>query len=95
MSERTDIWVVCYDIADPGLRQQISDMLLGYGVRVQQSVFELRLPKSVMYRLWGRLTAQLTFADSLRLYRIPPGAREDTRSFNGTPPPEAGEFWIF
>ena len=34
------IYVVCYDISDDRTRNQMSECLLDFGVRVQESVFE-------------------------------------------------------
>ncbi|ELR63894.1 CRISPR-associated protein Cas2 [Photobacterium marinum] len=40
------IYVVCFDIEDDKLRRQVGDELLGYGERVQYSVFEIKLSNS-------------------------------------------------
>jgi len=37
------IYVVCFDIEDDKLRRRVGNELLGYGERVQYSVFEIKL----------------------------------------------------
>ncbi|MDT0326994.1 CRISPR-associated endonuclease Cas2 [Nocardiopsis lambiniae] len=35
---------MCYDVADDDRRQAVSELLAGYGPRVQYSVFEVAMP---------------------------------------------------
>jgi CRISPR-associated protein Cas2 len=48
-------YLVCYDIADDRRRQRISDVLLDYGTRVQESVFECMLTASLAEQMRARL----------------------------------------
>ena len=63
--------VVAYDIADDRRRNRIADMLEEWGVRVQYSVFEMRLTNSEAKRLFASLRRVVEPGDSLRLYTIP------------------------
>jgi CRISPR-associated protein Cas2 len=38
--QRRRFYLVCYDVADDDRRQKVSELLAGYGPRVQYSVFE-------------------------------------------------------
>ncbi|MFW6638524.1 CRISPR-associated endonuclease Cas2 [Nocardiopsis algeriensis] len=39
--QRRRFYLVCYDVADDDRRQAVSELLAGYGPRVQYSVFEV------------------------------------------------------
>lgn len=41
--QRRRFYLVCYDIADDDRRQAVSELLAGYGPRVQYSVFEVAI----------------------------------------------------
>ena len=48
-------YVVCYDIADDGRRGQVSNCLLDFGSRVQESVFIANLEEKHAARMEERL----------------------------------------
>lgn len=48
-------YLVCYDIADDNRRQHISELLLDYGKRVQESVFECLIEAPLADRMEERL----------------------------------------
>ena len=48
-------YLVCYDIADNNRRQHISELLLDYGKRVQESVFECLIEAPLANRMQERL----------------------------------------
>jgi CRISPR-associated protein Cas2 len=48
-------YVVCYDIADDARRSRISQVLLDFGVRVQESVFVAHLDDPLVARLRDRM----------------------------------------
>ncbi|KGM14439.1 CRISPR-associated endonuclease Cas2 [Cellulomonas bogoriensis] len=67
------IWILaCYDIADDDRRSRLSDLLAELGPRVQQSVFECRLPsKKALRRLLGELAALIDpVEDQVRVYEL-------------------------
>jgi CRISPR-associated protein Cas2 len=63
--------VVCYDVSDDGARSRVSRILLGYGSRVQESVFECILDESLVNRLVGDLgRVGLAETDKVRMYKM-------------------------
>ncbi len=48
-------YVICYDIADDARRSRISNLLLDYGTRVQESVFVAHLNTELAGRMRRRL----------------------------------------
>ncbi len=48
-------YLVCYDVSDDRRRQHVSDLLLDYGTRVQESVFELLIEP----KLFGEMRTRL------------------------------------
>ena len=65
------VYLVCYDIADDALREEVSTILGEYGERVQRSVFEVALRMDTdLDRLRGRLRTVLGDTPEVRLYRL-------------------------
>jgi CRISPR-associated protein Cas2 len=63
--------VVAYDIAESGRRERVARVLLGYGRRVQHSVFEVDIEPGDLSVLLERLRPWLDEAsDGLRVYRL-------------------------
>ena len=46
---------VCYDIADDRRRQRLSDVLLDFGTRVEESVFQCRLEAPLAEEMLARV----------------------------------------
>ena len=46
---------VCYDIADDRRRQRLSDVLLDFGTRVQESVFQCLLDPALAEEMMARV----------------------------------------
>lgn len=46
---------VCYDIADDRRRQRLSDVLLDFGTRVQESVFQCLIEPSLAEEMLARI----------------------------------------
>ncbi|MGQ4648928.1 CRISPR-associated endonuclease Cas2 [Lyngbya aestuarii] len=64
-------YVVTYDIPDDKRRKKVSDVLEGYGKRVQYSVFECVLTKTKYDELQTRLRKIIKFSeDSVRFYPL-------------------------
>ena len=49
-------YVVCYDIADDARRSRVSQCLLDFGSRVQESVFVANLDEELTSKMLQRLT---------------------------------------
>jgi CRISPR-associated protein Cas2 len=64
-------YVVVYDIPDNKRRKKVSDILEGYGKRVQYSVFECILTKVKYDELQQRLKKKVKLSeDSVRFYPL-------------------------
>lgn len=67
----SQLWLVCYDIADPKQRRQAHDLLKNYGERVQWSVFECYLDERALQLLRAELVALLEGLEgSVRWYPL-------------------------
>ncbi|BAZ04388.1 CRISPR-associated endonuclease Cas2 [Calothrix sp. NIES-3974] len=65
------LYIVAYDIPCDKRRKKISDLLEGYGQRVQYSVFECQLTHSKFKELCQRLRKVVKLEeDSLRFYPL-------------------------
>lgn len=63
--------VVCYDIIDDKVRDQVSETLLDFGTRIQDSVFECLLDEDMRARLGERLgRLKLDERDKIRFYKM-------------------------
>ena len=60
--------VVCYDIPDDRRRSKVSNILKGFGTRVQRSVFECDITHPQFGKLRERLTKIVNEEDGLRYY---------------------------
>ena len=61
-------YVIAYDVAKDKQRTRISELLLGYGERVQKSVFEADLKKEEVQEILQRTSNLIEPGDSVRLY---------------------------
>ncbi len=65
------LYVVAYDIPCDKRRKKVSDLLEGYGKRVQYSVFECLLSQDKYKELCKRLNKRVKLAeDSVRFYPL-------------------------
>ena len=65
------LYVVTYDIPCDKRRKKVSDLLEGYGKRVQYSVFECLLEQGKYKELCQRLKKRVKLAeDSIRFYPL-------------------------
>lgn len=62
--------VVCYDIPDERRRTKVSNILKGFGTRVQKSVFECDITPKHFEKLKQRLGKVLKDDDGLRYYLL-------------------------
>ena len=64
-------YLVCYDIADDRRRQHVSELLLDYGSRVQESVFECLIDAPLAAQLQERLRKSIeTESDSIFVFPL-------------------------
>jgi CRISPR-associated protein Cas2 len=88
------LFVFCYDVERDSLRNRIAGRLEEVGVRVQMSVFEVRLEARRARKLFAQLSALLGPRDSLRCYCIPESGRRSSLAQGGPPITEDGDFWL-
>lgn len=91
---REHIFIFCYDISCNRRRARIADILEKAGTRVQDSVFEVRLPQSRAAALLDRLGRLRESSDSVRMYCLTERGRQMSDTRGGAPVPEAQEFWL-
>jgi CRISPR-associated protein Cas2 len=64
-------YLVCYDITDDRRRQRVSELLLDYGARVQESVFECIIDTSLADQMQKRLRKSIeTESDSVFIFPL-------------------------
>lgn len=66
------LYLICYDISDNSRRKKLTDVLLDFGGRVQESVFECDLKSDARLReIIRRIRKRIDpAADTVRIYRI-------------------------
>lgn len=80
-AEACDLVVVCYDIADNRRRYRLARALEGYGLRVQESVFECWLTPAQVHALRARLLKLLQpTEDRIAYYTLRPIDRDSFRA---------------
>jgi CRISPR-associated protein Cas2 len=89
-------YVVTYDIADDGRREDVATLLSGYGPRVQLSVFECDLrtrPEAAALR--SRLRELIDpVEDQVRLYPLDDRAARQVAVIGARVIEERQDFWI-
>ena len=94
MPGREILHVFAYDITSDRQRRRVAEALEDYGVRVQGSVFEVRVSRSQAQVLADRLSVELEKGDSLRVYALDASALEGSFVIGGPPIAERQSFWL-
>jgi len=64
-------YLVCYDITDDRRRQQVSELLLDYGSRIQESVFECLIDAPLATQMLERLSKSIDIErDSIFVFSL-------------------------
>lgn len=80
------VYLICYDISDDRLRDEVSRVLQEYGNRVQRSVFEVALRgEAERETLRARLREVLGVTPEVRFYRLCERCRVDSWDLDGEP----------
>jgi len=80
------LYIVAYDIPSNRRRKKISDLLEGYGRRVQYSVFELMLSPAKYAELRQRLRRYVQMEeDSVRFYPVSKHTLDQVEIWGGVP----------
>ena len=78
-------WLVMYDISNPWRLSRTAKMVSQYGVRVQQSVFEVDADDRIISRLYERLERIVKEGDSVAIIPICEQDRKKTGRYGTTP----------
>lgn len=63
-------YLICYDISERKTRYRIEKVLLGYGERVQYSVFECKLTGAELVKLRVEVNRWLEQGDKVNYFRL-------------------------
>jgi len=90
------LYLVTYDIPSNKRRKKVSDLLEGYGKRVQYSVFECVLEPKKFTELKQRLRKRINLEeDSVRFYPLSKHALNQVETWGGVPlTPIPGSFIV-
>jgi len=67
---RNKHYIVVYDITEDTERLKISDILIGFGIRIQYSVFECKLTKKQHGLLYQQLNNVAVKTGFIKIYRV-------------------------
>jgi CRISPR-associated protein Cas2 len=88
-------YVVCYDVADDRRRQRLVDVLLDYGQRVEESVFECSLEASLATRMIDGVRAVVdTAEDKVLVYGLCENCADKAIVIGPVERPREAEFYI-
>ena len=88
------LMIFCYDIERTRVRRRVAALLEAEAVRVQKSVFEVRMDPDRAARLARRAARLLDPGDSLRLYAVDAHGMARSRAWGPLPLPEAQDFYL-
>jgi CRISPR-associated protein Cas2 len=88
------LMIFCYDIERDRVRRQVADLLEAEAVRVQKSVFEVRMEPGRAAALAKRAARLLDAGDSLRLYAVDAHGLARSRAWGPLPLPEVQDFYL-
>ncbi|MEC4814033.1 MAG: CRISPR-associated endonuclease Cas2 [Scytonema sp. PMC 1069.18] len=81
------LYLVTYDIPCDKRRKKVSDLLEGYGQRVQYSVFECKLTSAQYKELCQRLKKKVKLSeDSVRFYPLSQHTLDQVQAWGVGPP---------
>lgn len=63
-------YIVSYDIRDPKRLKKVSKVLLGFGTRIQMSVYRCRLTSNDLERMYWELVMMISEKDDLLIVGI-------------------------
>lgn len=87
--------VVCYDVSSDRSRLAIAHILMGFGVRVQKSVFECLVDtRGTVATIKELLLPLLAEGDNLRIYTLCSKDRGDIRSNGGSLPQNKTDYLV-
>jgi CRISPR-associated protein Cas2 len=88
-------YIVCYDLSDDRRRQRLVDVLLDYGKRVEESVFECTLEAPLAARMIDAIHKVVdTGEDKVLVYRLCENCAEKALVIGPVGRPQDAEFYI-
>lgn len=89
MSHGVDLYIISYDISENRRRARVSKVLLGFGERVQESVFECFLDVAQRQMLRERLAKLIKpEEDNVRIYHLCERCGRRVEAIGAPPPVE-------
>ncbi len=80
------VYLVCFDISDDSIRNRVGKYLLGYGDRVQKSVFEISVRNQrELDGLQAHLIHLVGDETNIRFYRVCANCRQASATLDGEP----------
>ena len=67
---KKSFYLIIYDITDDKKRKKISDLIDGYGTRVQYSSYEVWLTEMQLHTLLEKINRMYNEKDSIRIYKL-------------------------
>ena len=89
------VYVFAYDVANDARRFRVAKLLERRGIRVQESVFEVRTTHGGAETLAAQLKRRMRLGDSLRVYPVPGPMLRYCIMHGGAPVPERNDFLLF
>ena len=81
-----NMYLACFDISDDRSRERVARALLEHGVRVQYSVFEIRLKTpAVLEALKRELRRHVAEEDDVRFYHLCATCRKKSHDLDDAP----------
>jgi CRISPR-associated protein Cas2 len=88
-------YLVCYDISEDRRRQRLVDVLLDYGTRVEESVFECVLEASLAEQMIERIHKAVdTVEDKVLVYGLCESCADKVQILGPVERPAQAEFYI-
>jgi CRISPR-associated protein Cas2 len=84
--------VVAYDVREDRRRARLARVLLGFGARIQGSVYELWIDEQRLERMWAAVGQVVGAEDYVRCYIICGMCEGRTRSYGMAPPGDVEVF---
>ena len=87
-------WLVCFDITDNKARREVVKLLLAAGVRVQYSMYEIKLSPPDFKALSEAIDDWIDATDRVHYVPLNPTDRANRRAFGVGPLVTFQDFWV-
>jgi CRISPR-associated protein Cas2 len=93
--KRLSKYVVVYDISDNKERRHVNNILIGFGFRVQKSVFECLLDKRYYNQMLQKLNDLKVKTGFIKIYKKEKLRMDEIVGINNTGDIDSGNAYIF